>query len=427
VRPGTDSQSYVGFAMPAEAGALLRLGPEALSLAWANPSRGVHAVGLGVAGEGEGEVEWVGGPPASPPPGPWFGGWAFDAERPWRGFDAERWVLPEVLAWWDGRRAWWAAFGPQGTREGALRERLRAVHEVQPFTGVRSARRSDEGREAWHRLVEQALADIGAKKFDKLVVARVIELEATRPLPERAILKALEARHPQCWTFLVRGRDGRAFIGSSPETLCEVSGGVLLTEALAGTSAAGQGANLLGSAKDRREHAAVVEGIGEALAPFTAHLEVPTAPSVMALSNLDHLHTPMRALLKQGVVPVEVARALHPTPAVAGRPRLASVDWLRRHEGFARGWYTGAVGHRGSGRLTLAVGLRAALVDGARAQLFVGAGLVEGSTPEGEWHETERKARALLPVLGVEEGTDPVQDRRGSEPLVQGSARWLRP
>ena len=55
----------------------------------------------------------------------------------------------------------------------------------------------------------------------------------------------------------------------------------------------------------------------------------------------------------------------------------------------------------GPGGLTLAVALRSALLDGSRAQVFVGAGLVRGSTAEAEWLETERKAKALLPALGV--------------------------
>jgi isochorismate synthase len=335
------------------------------------------------------------------PPGPWFGGWAFDAARPWPGFDAERWVLPEVLAWWDGRRAWWAAFGRVGTSESALRARLDAVSEVEPFTETLVARRSEGGQDAWAALVRAALAAIGEGRFGKLVGARAIAVEADAPFSERAVLKALEARHPQCWTFLVRGRDGRAFVGATPEILCEVSNDTLHTEALAGTSAAGHGGELLRSPKDRHEHAAVVEGIGQALAPFVVDLEFAMVPRVKVLANVDHLHTPMRARLKPGVSALELARALHPTPAVCGTPRPDALAWLAAHEGFSRGWYSGAVGHQGFGKLTLAVGLRSALLDGARAQVFVGAGLVGGSTPEAEWLETERKARALLPALGV--------------------------
>jgi isochorismate synthase len=381
-------------------GAVLRLGPEPLSVVWSNASRHVAAAGVGVAGEGGGDVAWL-TPTPSPPPGPWFGGWAFDEQRPWPGFETERWVLPEVLAWWDGQRPLIAAFGPEGTEVRALAARLDRVGELEPSRAPLSARRDPGDEAAWTRLVSGALQAIEAGRFTKVVVARTIEVTAQSHIPERVVLKSLEARHPQCWTFLLRGRDGQAFVGASPETLCEAHDGLFLTEALAGTSAGGQGGSLLKDDKERREHASVVDGIREALEPHTVSLEYPSTPAVKVLANLDHLVTPIRARLEPGIDPLVVARALHPTPAVAGRPRQPSMAWLREHEGFPRGWYAGVVGALGPGQLTLAVALRSALLDGPRARLFVGAGIVEGSRPASEWLETERKARAMLPALGV--------------------------
>lgn len=400
----TSVQQFVGLARPAHLGALLRLGPEPLTVAWANPSRGVHVTGLGVAGEGGGDVTWLDAPPAAAPPGPWFGGWAFDIERPWAGFDAERWVLPEVLAWWVNGQSWLAAFAPAGAPRAALVERLERVEELEPITTPNPGAASTAGREAWGAMVDAALEAIAGGRFEKLVLARRIEVRAQRAYSERAVMKALEARHRQCWSFLVRGRDGRAFVGATPEVLCEATGNELHTDALAGTAAGGQGGALLRSEKDRREHAAVVEGICEVLARFSVEVQHAPTPSVKVLANVDHLHTPIRARLRDGVRPLDVARALHPTPAVAGRPQQVAVEWLRRHEGFPRGWYTGAVGAMGPAGLTLAVALRSALLEGDRAEVFVGAGVVAGSTADGEWLETERKARAVLPALGVHDG-----------------------
>lgn len=411
---------YEGLARPARLGALLRLGPEPLSVVWSNPSRGLHSAGVGVAGVGGGAIRWVSKAPPRPPPGPWFGGWAFDATRPWGGFPAERWVLPEVLAWWDGAEPWLSAFGPAGVGAAALERRLAAVEEIEPHTAGVRARRLAAPPGAWHRLVDGALSAIDAGRFEKVVCARVIDVESEAAFPERAVMKALEARHKQCWSFLVRGLDGRAFVGASPEVLCETQGDVFCVDALAGTAAGGQGGALLRSEKDRREHAAVVQEIARVLAPFSVEVERPESPAVKVLANVDHLHTPFRARLKPGVQPLEVARALHPTPAVAGLPRAPALAFLKGREGFARGWYTGAVGAMGEGGVTLAVALRSALLDGARAQVFVGAGIVAGSQPDDEWLETERKARALLPVLGVPDEpappTPPRPPRRGERP-----------
>lgn len=400
---------YVGLARPGEMGALLRLSasletglcPEPLSLFWSNPSRGLHVTGLGVAGEGGGDVIWLSAQPPSPPPGPWFGGWAFEAERPWEGFDAERWILPQVLAWWDGARPWVAAFGPAGTPARALEQRLASLRGMEPFTGTHRARVDVGSREQWNERVEGALKAIRAGAFEKVVLARVIELESDRAFSERAVLKALEARHRQCWSFLVRGRDGRAFVGASPEMLCESKGDSFATDALAGTAAGGEGSGLLRSEKDRFEHQAVVQGIRQSLGPFSSELTAAPIPVVKELANVDHLYTPIRSKLKPGVRALEVARALHPTPAVAGLPRRPALEWLRANEGFSRGWYAGAVGAKGPAGITVAVALRSALISGSRAQVFVGAGIVAGSTAEAEWLETERKSRAMLPALGV--------------------------
>ena len=403
-------KQFVGLARPASLGALLRIGPEPLSVFWSNPSRGLHVTGLGIAGEGLGDVTWLPLPsgegrgeglPTAVPPGPWFGGWAFDADRPWDGFDAERWILPEVLAWWDGRQSWLAAFGPAGTTAEALQRRLDRIEEVEPAVDATFSRVLPSDRQAWNGRVDRALAAIHEGTFDKLVLARVIEVEADRPFSERAVLEALEARHRQCWSFLVRGRDGRAFVGASPETLCESSGESFSTDALAGTAALGEGPALLKSDKDLREHRAVVEGIRDSLRAHAAELNAAPSPSVKTLANVEHLFTPITARLKAGVRPLEVARLLHPTPAVAGRPRPSAIAWLREHEGFSRGWYAGAVGATGPAGTTLAVALRSALISGSRAQVFVGAGIVRGSTADAEWLETERKSKAMLPALGV--------------------------
>ena len=54
-------------------------------------------------------------------------------------------------------------------------------------------------------------------------------------------------------------------------------------------------------------------------------------------------------------------------------------------------------GSRGGGEFF--VGIRSALVDGATARIYAGAGIVAGSTPEKEFSETELKFKAMLEAL----------------------------
>jgi salicylate biosynthesis isochorismate synthase/menaquinone-specific isochorismate synthase len=107
-----------------------------------------------------------------------------------------------------------------------------------------------------------------------------------------------------------------------------------------------------------------------------------------------------------------VLAALHPTPAVAGVPSADALRFLAAREGLRRGLYAGPVGLLGAGRAELAVALRSALLRGDRARLFAGAGLVEGSSAEEEWRETELKAAVMLSALGAAER--PAQPVRAS-------------
>ena len=97
---------------------------------------------------------------------------------------------------------------------------------------------------------------------------------------------------------------------------------------------------------------------------------------------------------------LDLALALHPTPAVGGAPRAAALDAIARLEPFARGPYAGPVGWvdaRGDGEW--AVALRGAELDGSRARLLAGAGIVRGSDPDAEWAETQAKLEPMLHAL----------------------------
>jgi menaquinone-specific isochorismate synthase len=97
---------------------------------------------------------------------------------------------------------------------------------------------------------------------------------------------------------------------------------------------------------------------------------------------------------------LDVLAAMHPTPAVGGSPRDAALAHIRELEGFPRGLYAGALGWlnaRGGGEFF--VGIRSALIQGAAARAYAGAGIVAGSTPEKEFAETELKFKAMLDAL----------------------------
>jgi menaquinone-specific isochorismate synthase len=263
---------------------------------------------------------------------------------------------------------------------------------------------------AYRAAVARALERIAVGEFGKVVLARAQDLTADRPLHPLRVLNGLRQRFPDCYSFSFSHGRGPSFIGASPERLLRVSQGTLETEALAGSIRRGAGASedaalataLLRSEKDRHEHRQVLEDILARLAPLAIRPEPPGSPQVRRLANVQHLHTPVRGELPAGVHPLDVLAAMHPTPAVGGSPREAAVAAIPELEGFPRGLYAGALGWlNGRGVGEFFVGIRSALVDGARARVYAGAGIVAGSTPEKEFAETELKFKAMLDAIVV--------------------------
>jgi len=258
--------------------------------------------------------------------------------------------------------------------------------------------------------VARAVAMIAGGRFEKIVLARCMDLAAPGELHPLRLLNGLRQRFPDCYAFSLANGCGQSFIGASPERLLRVDSGGLLTEALAGSAARGRGASedaalagaLLSDEKELREHRHVVASIERRLAPLGLQLKRAARPGLKRLANVQHLHTPVSAMLPAGVRLLDVLARLHPTPAVGGTPRAAACANIRELEGFPRGLYGGPVGwidHRGGGEFF--VGIRSALIDGPRAQVYAGGGIVAGSDPDGEFAETELKFKALLDALLV--------------------------
>jgi menaquinone-specific isochorismate synthase len=256
--------------------------------------------------------------------------------------------------------------------------------------------------------VARGLERIAAGEFRKIVLARAIDLTAGEPLHPLRVLNGLRQRFPGCYSFSRANGRGQSFIGASPERLVRVSKGVLETEALAGSTRRGATASedaalaaaLLASEKDLREQKEVLDDIVARLTPLGLALEVPARPEVRRLANVQHLRTPVRAALPDSVRLLDVLAALHPTPAVGGSPREPAMARIREFEGFPRGLYAGALGWlnaRGGGEFF--VGIRSALIAGACARVYAGAGIVAGSMPEKEFAETELKFKAMLDAL----------------------------
>lgn len=264
---------------------------------------------------------------------------------------------------------------------------------------------------AWQRALNEAMQRIALGDLRKIVLARTRHGIAAHPLDLAIVLERLGESCPTCFRFLFEFRPGHAFFGATPERLVRVEKQTLTTLALAGSTRRGLtpaedaalAAALLASAKDRHEHAIVVESIRRRLAPLTENVILPSTPDILRLPNIQHLYTPIQAQLRPGVSALDVVAALHPTPAVGGQPLAPALELIPRLENFSRGWYAGPIGMLDlDGQADFAVAIRSALVHATNITLFGGAGIVAGSEAHTEWEETGLKMRFLQSILETE-------------------------
>ncbi|MEV3926145.1 isochorismate synthase [Actinomadura coerulea] len=237
----------------------------------------------------------------------------------------------------------------------------------------------------------------------KVVLARDLTVRADTPIDARVLLQRLAARFPGCYTFSCAG-----MVGATPELLIRRTGGDIESLVLAGTTARGdtpaddhaRAARLFTSPKDREEHRYAAEMVRDALTPLCAHLTIPDEPELLTLPNVLHLASPLRGRLAADRSVLDVVAALHPTPAVCGTPTDTAMDLIRELEGMDRGRYAGPVGWvdaRGDGEWGIA--LRCAEIDGTRARLFAGCGIVADSDPDAELAEARAKFRPMQYAL----------------------------
>ncbi|MEG4006438.1 isochorismate synthase [Microcoleus sp. Pol11C1] len=256
--------------------------------------------------------------------------------------------------------------------------------------------------------VKSALELIASKYFSKIVLSQAINVISETPFSLIDSLNNLRLSYPDCYVFSTSNGKGQNFIGASPERLISIHNNQLLTDALAGSAPRGKteagdaklAQGLLESEKDIREHQVVIDFIVDRLSKLGITPKFSPVPRLLQLSNIQHLWTPITAQIPPDIHLLKILAQLHPTPAVAGVPRDVALEQIRRCESCDRSLYAAPLGwidRAGNGEF--AVGIRSALIDGDRAILYAGAGIVAGSEPEKELAEIQLKLQPLLNAL----------------------------
>lgn len=322
------------------------------------------------------------------------------------GADAEL-VVPEVLLAVDADgRAWATTVSAGGTDPvAAIDAVITGSTRPAPSDGpssftVTAARPPAE----WEAAVAAATARIRAGELDKVVLAREITVTADEPISIATVLLRLSQHYPGCFLYLVDG-----YCGATPELLVGRAGDVVRAQPMAGTKPrrgdpdadAVLAAELLASATYRQEHQVTIDAVHDTLLAFSSYVDYEPEPSVVPLANVVHLATQVEGRLSHPPASIlELVDALHPTPAVCGRPRDAALAVIAELEALDRGRYAGAVGWvDADGNGDWAVAIRGAEIDGTTARVIAGNGMVGDSDPPTELIETRAKLQAMLSAI----------------------------
>ncbi|MDO4717653.1 MAG: isochorismate synthase [Propionibacteriaceae bacterium] len=268
--------------------------------------------------------------------------------------------------------------------------------------------------DGYREIVGRAVASIGSSALDKVVLGRCVTVDSPREPCADEVFARLRRGNPDAYVSRVElggcFEEPGVLLGASPELVLSCTGSLVETLPLAGTTPRGvdpvadQAAAqaLLRSRKDLTEHSHVVQAVAEAFGRHADDVELPERPQLVATPVVWHLGTPVRGRLKPGHSPLHLLYDLHPTPAVCGWPSAEARDFIARNEGFDRGVFAGLVGWVDArGDCEWALVLRAGLLQGHRATMFAGAGIVAASDPRLELLETAAKMKTFVSALGV--------------------------
>ena len=221
------------------------------------------------------------------------------------------------------------------------------------------------------------------------------------PLPPNADVAALGASlavgNPAPYSAVVRlPEHGVQVASASPERFLARRGAAVESRPIKGTAALPEGF----TEKDRAENVMIVDLVRNDLGRVceTGSVRVDALCAVEAHPGLHHLVSTVSGRLRAGAGWPELIAATFPPGSVTGAPKQAALDVIAQLEPESRGPYCGAVGwvdaDRGAGDLNVAI--RTFWAADGRLHFGTGGGITWGSTPEGEWAETELKAHRLL-------------------------------
>ena len=287
------------------------------------------------------------------------------------------------------------------------RELRRDFSHPHPRPGHHIEVTSNVPRERFLEMVKTAKEYIAAGDVYQVVLSQRFEAGITAD--PFTVYRALRHVNPSPYMYFLR-MGKVSIVGSSPEMLVRVEGGMAQTHPIAGTRPRGRtddedtrlAEELKRNEKERSEHVMLVD-LGRNDLGRVSQFGTVRVPQFMGLekySHVMHLVSIVEGRLADDQDRLDALVACFPAGTVSGAPKVRAMEIIAELEPDRRGIYAGAVGYLDfAGNLDFCITIRTLVIAGHRAMVQAGAGIVADSNPSAEYQETQDKAKALIRAL----------------------------
>jgi anthranilate synthase component 1 len=267
-------------------------------------------------------------------------------------------------------------------------------------------------RDVYLRNVERCKEYIAAGDIFQVVYSQ--RFDFTPEVAPFDLYRALRQVNPSPYLYFLRMGD-RHILGSSPEMLVRVTGRKLEYRAIAGTRPRGRDEaedarleqQVRNDEKERAEHVMLVDLGRNDLGRVSEYgsVKVKDLMYVERYSHVMHLVSALEGTLRKDLDALDALAACFPAGTLSGAPKVRAMQIIEELEPTRRGVYGGSVLYADfAGNLDSCIGIRTMLMQGKKAYLQAGGGIVADSDPAAEFQESMNKAGALLRAVEMARG-----------------------
>jgi anthranilate synthase component I len=267
-------------------------------------------------------------------------------------------------------------------------------------------------RQSFMKGVERCKEYIAAGDIFQVVLSQ--RLDFVPGVAPFDLYRALRQVNPSPYLYFLRNGDVH-ILGSSPEMLVRVTGRKLEYRPIAGTHPRGRDEaedarleqQMRNDEKERAEHVMLVDLGRNDLGRVSEYgsVKVKDLMFVERYSHVMHLVSALEGTLRKDLDALDAFSACFPAGTLSGAPKVRAMQIIEELEPTRRAIYGGSVLYADfAGNLDSCIGIRTMLMQGKKAYLQAGAGIVADSDPATEFQESMNKAQALLKAVDLARG-----------------------